>query len=365
VRLATGALESWAPSVNNTVNSLAVTRDGSRVYVGGNYTAVYGTPASYLTSFNEVGSVVRTKWSGLTGPVLSMQLDPTGTRLAVGVGGSGNQGAVYNPSDGTRKWYQRCDGDGQAVRWIGDAVFTGFHQGCGGDTTIRLTSNDATTGTRDPAFIPSFDKFYGVRALAGNSSYLLAAGDFTTVSGISSQGFAIFPATPPPPVALSAASTWSYLDTGTKPATGWTQNGFDASAWKSGAAQLGYGDGDEATVVSYGPDPTHKYITTYFRTTFTARAIPSALTLGLLDDDGAVAYINGVEVARDNMPTGVITAATRASSDKTGAAESTVNYFSIPPSSVQVGVNTIAVEVHQITFTSPDLSFLATLSSRP
>jgi hypothetical protein len=364
VTLAAGALEPWAPSVNNTVNSLAVTADGSRVYAGGNYTAINGTPAKYLTSLDSTGAVVRTSWSGLTGPVLSMQVDPTGTELAVGVGGSGNQGAVYDPGTGSRLWYQRCDGDGQAIRWIGDAVFTGFHESCNGDTTIRLTSNDATTGTRDPAFIPSFDKFYGVRALAGNSSYLVAAGDFTTVSGIPSQGFAIFPATPPAPVTLAAATSWNYLDTGTKPAAGWTKNGFDASAWKAGPAQLGYGDGDESTVISYGPDPTHKYITSYFRTTFTATSIPSALTLGLMDDDGAVVYINGVEVARDNMPTGAVNSATRALHDKTGAAESAVNTFSVSPSAVQVGVNTIAVEVHQITFTSPDLSFLATLTSR-
>jgi len=38
--------------------------------------------------------------------------------------------------------------------------------------------------------------------------------------------------------------------------------------WASGPAQLGYGDGDEATVVSYGPDSGSKYITTYFRHTF-------------------------------------------------------------------------------------------------
>ena len=44
---------------------------------------------------------------------------------------------------------------------------------------------------------------------------------------------------------------------------------FNDSTWASGPAELGYGDGDEATTVSYGPSSSNKYITTYFRRTFT------------------------------------------------------------------------------------------------
>ena len=50
--------------------------------------------------------------------------------------------------------------------------------------------------------------------------------------------------------------------------TAWIAAGFNDSAWASGPAQLGYGDGDETTVVSYGPDANNKYITTYFRRAF-------------------------------------------------------------------------------------------------
>ena len=46
---------------------------------------------------------------------------------------------------------------------------------------------------------------------------------------------------------VPAGATWRYLDTGTNPAAAWTQPTFDDAAWKSGAAELGYGDGDEAT----------------------------------------------------------------------------------------------------------------------
>src|SRR5437763_11120974 len=67
---------------------------------------------------------------------------------------------------------------------------------------------------------------------------------------------------------VSTGSVWKYLDNGSDQGTGWTAKDFDDSGWASGRAQLGYGDGDEATVVSFGPDANNKYITTYFRMHF-------------------------------------------------------------------------------------------------
>ena len=67
---------------------------------------------------------------------------------------------------------------------------------------------------------------------------------------------------------IHAGSTWEYLDNGSDQGTAWRNPGFDDSGWASGLAELGYGDGDEATVVSYGPDQQNKYCTTYFRHTF-------------------------------------------------------------------------------------------------
>ena len=49
--------------------------------------------------------------------------------------------------------------------------------------------------------------------------------------------------------------TWNYLDTGIDPIASWTSLGFDDSSWKTGAAELGYGDSDETTVVNFGPRP--------------------------------------------------------------------------------------------------------------
>ena len=80
----------------------------------------------------------------------------------------------------------------------------------------------------------------------------------------------------------------------------------------SGDAELGYGDGDEQTVVSYGPDSGNKYITTYFRHEFTVTDAASlgGLTLRIQRDDGAVVYLNGHEV-RFNMLGGAVDYLTR------------------------------------------------------
>ncbi|HRI22394.1 MAG TPA: hypothetical protein PLA68_15640, partial [Panacibacter sp.] len=51
---------------------------------------------------------------------------------------------------------------------------------------------------------------------------------------------------------IAAGSSWKYLDNGTNQGTAWAGTSFSDAAWASGNAQLGYGDGDEATVVGYG-----------------------------------------------------------------------------------------------------------------
>ncbi len=158
---------------------------------------------------------------------------------------------------------------------------------------------------------------------------------------------------------VSAGATWKYLDTSTAPAPTWNQVAFDDSTWSQGPAQLGYGDGDEATVVSFGPDPRHKPITTWFRKSFTlaqARAFKTLL-LRLIRDDGAVVYLNGVEIFRQNVPSGALAADARAELAIDGADESTFLETFADPRLLVVGANEIAVEIHQDSPASPDMSF--------
>lgn len=158
---------------------------------------------------------------------------------------------------------------------------------------------------------------------------------------------------------VPAGATWKYLDDGSDQSVAWRQPGFDDSAWAAGPAQLGYGDGDEATVVSYGPNANDKYITTYFRHRF---AVPNpsqvrALLLHLLRDDGAAVYLNGVEVYRGNLPDGAVSSSAAAGWTVTGADENEFLVTSILPGLLRPGSNVLAVELHQDAATSSDLSF--------
>jgi hypothetical protein len=161
------------------------------------------------------------------------------------------------------------------------------------------------------------------------------------------------------PALVAAGSDWRFLDDGSNQGTAWRAPGFNDAAWSSGRAQLGFGDGDEASIVSYGPDPSAKHITTYFRRTFsvTNPATVGSLALRILSDDGAVVYVNGSEVFRTNMPAGTIVSTTRASTTLFDAAEATFVTATISPSVLVAGTNVIAVEVHQSDPVSSDLSF--------
>lgn len=158
---------------------------------------------------------------------------------------------------------------------------------------------------------------------------------------------------------IPAGSSWRYLDNGSNQGTAWRAPSFNDSAWAAGAAELGYGDADEATIVSYGPSTTNRYITTYFRQTFTVPD-PAAFTsvkLRLLRDDGAVVYLNGAEVRRDNMPAGTVSSTTLAASSLGVPAEATYFEATLPTTALIAGTNTIAVEIHQGAVNSSDISF--------
>ncbi|MEX1104673.1 MAG: alkaline phosphatase PhoX, partial [Ilumatobacteraceae bacterium] len=153
---------------------------------------------------------------------------------------------------------------------------------------------------------------------------------------------------------VAAGSIWRYHDEGLDLGSAWRAAGYDASAWKQGVGPLGYGD-PVATVINGGALAT-KPITAYFRTSFTGSSSHTNLSLRLRRDDGAVVYLNGVEVARSNMPAGIITASTLASSSINDGAETTIHVIPVSASLV-TGTNVLAVEVHQFQTASSDLTF--------
>jgi len=166
-------------------------------------------------------------------------------------------------------------------------------------------------------------------------------------------------------ILIPRGAEWRFLDTGANLPPSWTSRFFIDTAWNRGAAQLGYGDGDEETVVSFGPDPDSKYVTTYFRRSFVVSdaSLFNQLTLNVLRDDGVIVYLNGFEIYRNNMPAGAVSANTLALTNVAGIAERTFFSATLSSSLLFNGDNVLAAEVHQAGADSIDLSFDLQLSA--
>ena len=159
---------------------------------------------------------------------------------------------------------------------------------------------------------------------------------------------------------------WKYLDDGSGAQADWQLPTFDDSTWADGFGQLGYGDGDESTVISFGPDDKDKHITTYFRHEFDVLSVPTEpLTLRVQRDDGVIVYLNGVEIFRDNMRTGFVGPNTKSLSAVLGADEAKLHTTQIDPQLLVPGSNTIAAEVHIANRATVDLSFDLQLTTNP
>ncbi len=157
-----------------------------------------------------------------------------------------------------------------------------------------------------------------------------------------------------------AGTSWRYRDNGSDQGTAWRQPGFNDSSWSGPqTGQFGYGEGDENTVVSFGPSSSNKYITTYFRTTFNGGSLAglSDLTLNVKRDDGIVVYLNGTEIVRDGFAPGTTVTYQTLASLAGDDGQNFIPFTNLPLHLLNTGTNTLAVEVHQNDPNSSDLSF--------
>ena len=138
----------------------------------------------------------------------------------------------------------------------------------------------------------------------------------------------------------------------------WPTTTFDDSGWTTATGAVGFGDEDDNTTI----DPA---LSVYCRYDFTL-TYPDSITSLILDmdfDDGFVAYLNGTELARYNMGEGGSITAWNQPAD---ALQEALVYQGITPLRFTLdesvtdllvqGLNTFAVEVHNESITSSDLS---------
>ena len=167
---------------------------------------------------------------------------------------------------------------------------------------------------------------------------------------------------------IPATNQWLYKK-GTvefsAPQDAWRQVVFDSATWLSGTAGIGYGDNDDATDLS--TDMPNGYISIAMRKTFSvAQSLlnqTDQLFLGVNYDDGFVAYLNGVEVARSGLPGDPGTPVSfdaAAANHEAGAEE----LFEIPKSLLALGSNALCVQGHNAAIGSTDFSLQPRLFRR-
>lgn len=161
---------------------------------------------------------------------------------------------------------------------------------------------------------------------------------------------------------VRTGDVWRYHDLGAELGTSWKESDYDDSAWPTGPAPLGFGNDDEATLLANGR--CLKPVTTYFSETFTLLTIPeSHEVLGSLRcDDGAVVYLNGIEIFLYNLPSGLIQFDTPALTPTPLQLKHAYIPFSIPVSLLHTGLNALAVEIHRSVSTMEPEAFGALTS---
>jgi hypothetical protein len=201
----------------------------------------------------------------------------------------------------------------------------------------------------------------GVAASLGSHAWTVPAVHATThqalvrvsktgggLSDVSNAPFTITPVMRIRPIVNG--DVWKYEDSGLDPGPAWSTLGFNDSAWASGPGQLGYGDGDEQTVLTR---TAVSQPSVYFRKKI---HLPGAVTfarLRVLFDDGVVVFVNGTQVFSRNVPSvahGKYASASEENREDTAE-------LPLSPNPFVHGDNVIGVMVKQNGRTSPDLSF--------
>jgi hypothetical protein len=158
-------------------------------------------------------------------------------------------------------------------------------------------------------------------------------------------------------------SRWRYFKGTRAPPAPWRGAGFDDSAWLEGEGSIGFGDDDDRTVIA---DMMGRYPSLHLRRSFRLSSsrgtLRERLLLRVYYDDGFVAYLNGKEIARANLPGAPGTDVPWNGLAVTSFEPASLAEFEVATDAIEDGVNTLAIQAHQASLSSSDLSIDAELT---
>ncbi len=162
---------------------------------------------------------------------------------------------------------------------------------------------------------------------------------------------------------LSITAPWRY-NTNSLNGVNWTAADYDDTAWSGPSNALLYIETDALPATKNTPLPPRPttslpFNTYFFRTTFVVSNAPEIdlLVFSNVVDDGAVFYLNGVEIRRLYMPSGTIDYSTPSSSSHEASTYDIFDLNGDALTNLVEGTNLLAAEVHQTSDTSSDVVF--------
>ena len=162
---------------------------------------------------------------------------------------------------------------------------------------------------------------------------------------------------------INQGEMFQYLIPSSEPDSNWKNLDFDDSSWLQGGSGFGYDDGDDETII---PDGT---LSVYLRKRFNISDLQSlnSLILDIDYDDAFVAYINGVEVARENIngsPPAYNSGTIQEHEALMYNGGSPERFVITNPNSILVeGENILSIQGHNISNTSSDFTLIPFLSA--
>lgn len=164
--------------------------------------------------------------------------------------------------------------------------------------------------------------------------------------------------------------SWNYLIPAAEPPASWRTPEFNGATWRSGVSGFGYGDADDATDIGPADPFQAPPISIYIRTQFSISDIEN-ITGAILHidyDDGFVAYLNGIEIARSNL--GFFNTPPAFNQFSSTDHEAKMYAGGLPeefvieniPSILQPGTNLLAIQCHNSQLFSSDLTVIPFLT---
>ena len=229
----TGKATSFAPdssySVDSSalVNALAVSADGSTVYVGGFFTSFGGQPRNFIAALNAADGTA-TPWNPGVGTDYQVNcLALSGSLLYAGgdfffIGGQPrNHIAALGLTDGLATAFDpnAVDGSVSALAVSGSLVYAGgiFHN-IGGQSRSALAALNAADGSAtawnpDPQF-SGFNPIVFALAVSRSGSTIYAGGYFDTVQGVDRKNIAAINAVDGTPTSFNPQASGTAFSDG-------------------------------------------------------------------------------------------------------------------------------------------------------